>query len=95
MVLFLGLVLVAFAFSWKSPVSFLGLAGTLFSIYARFRPSDKAVRVFMMLASGFWLAHNILVGTPVAALMEVTFLTSNIVGYRRFHRGDGVTPSPD
>ena len=39
----------------------------------------------MLIGTGLWLIHNILAGTPMAVLMEILFITSNLVGYYRFY----------
>lgn len=92
MYLFLGVILVGFFFSYKNPLGFLGLSGTLLATYGSFQKTDQRVRVIFMLSAGIWMVHNILVRTPVAALMEATFLTSNVLGYWRFHRKDKAAP---
>ena len=94
MYLFLGVVLVGFFFSYKHPVGILGLTGTLLATYGSFQKSDQRVRVMFMLSAGMWMAHNILAKTPVAAIMEATFLTSNVLGYWRLHRRDRAAARP-
>lgn len=39
----------------------------------------------MLLGTLCWLLNNLLMGSPVAVLMEGLFLISNLVGYYRFH----------
>jgi len=61
-------------------------AGTLIFInslrflVAAFIPSRR-----WMWVSAFWVVHNLLVGSPVAMLMEACFLLSNYWGWRRFY----------
>jgi hypothetical protein len=31
------------------------------------------------------VVHNAIIGSPVATLMELAFLASNAIGWRRFH----------
>jgi len=95
MYLFFGVILVGFFFSYKTPLGFLGLFGALAATYGSFQKTDKRVRVILMLSAASWMVHNILVRTPVAAVMEATFLTSNLLGYWRFHRRDKAAPSRD
>ena len=85
--LLLGTILVGFYFSYEGPLGFVGLFATLLATYGSFQQAHQTVRVFFMLSATSWMVHNILAGTPVAALMEATFLTSNLIGYWRFHRG--------
>lgn len=95
MYLFFGLILVGFSFSYTDPLGFLGLFGTLSGTYASFQSTDRRVRVIMMVSNASWMVHNILVRTPVAAVMEATFLTSNVLGYWRFHRRNKPAPGRD
>ena len=95
MYLFLGVILVGFLCSYKTPLGLLGLFGTLLATYGSFQESHQTVRRIFMLSAASWMVHNILAGTPVAALMEATFLTSNVVGYRRFRRRDRSAPGRD
>ena len=87
MYLFFGLILVSFFFSYKGPIELLGLFATLSATYGSFQKTLPRVRVVFMISAGCWLLHNLLARTPVAALMEAMFLTSNAVGYWRFVRG--------
>ena len=95
MCVFLGLVVAGFAYSYTDALGFLAVAATLLATYGSFQRSDQTDRLFFMTANGMWAVHNIVVGTPVAALMEATFLASNLVGYWRFHRGGRATPAPE
>lgn len=95
MYVFIGLILVGFFYSYKSPLEFLGLFGTLSATYGSFQRTEKKVRVFQMLSNGPWMVHNILVWTPVAAVMEAAFLTSNVLGYWRFHCRGNAGPGRD
>ena len=86
MYLFLGLALVGFFFSHKNPLGFLALFATLLATYGSFQSTDQRVRIILMIVNASWMVHNILARTPVAAVMEATFLTSNVVAYWRFYR---------
>ena len=92
MYLFFGLIVAGFVFSYKHPIEFLGLFATLLATYGSFQSTARRVRVIMMLCNVSWMTHNVVVGTPVAAVTEATFLTSNVLGYWRFH---GRGPKPD
>ena len=86
MYLFMGLALMAFVYTYENHLSWLALLATLLATYGSFQAVIQRARVLFMLAALTWLAHNIMVGTPVATLMQVMFLTSGIIGYWRFHR---------
>ncbi len=95
MYLFLGSSLVGFALSYESPLGFLALLAALLATYGIFQETARRVRVLCMLSAAVWMVHNILVWTPVATLMQVMFLTSNGIGYWRFHRRDKAAPGRD
>lgn len=82
---FLGLSVVSFAFTWTDIISLLGLAATLIGTVGTFKHTDREVRLYLMWVSAFWVVHNLLVGSPVAMLMEACFLVSNYVGWKRFY----------
>lgn len=95
MYLFFVLILIGFYFSYTSPIGFLGLFATLSATYGSFQTTDKRVRLVMMLSNSCWTIHNIVVMTPVAAVMEATFLVSNVIGYWRFYFRDNGPPGQD
>ena len=95
MYLFFGLILVGFFISYESPIGFLGLFAALSATYGSFQRTAQRVRVIMMLSNVSWMVHNIAVRTPVAAVMEATFLASNVLGYCRFRRRDKAASGPN
>jgi len=95
MYVFLGLIVIGFFFTHKSPIAFLGLFGTLSATYGSFQRSEQRLRVFHMLSNVSWMVYDIVVGTPVAAVTEATFLTSNVLGYWRFHGRPEAASTPD
>ena len=92
MCLFLAAIVATFCLSYERPVELIGLLGTLLATYGTFQKGHLAVRIMFVLGSASWTLHNILVGTPVAALMEATFLMSNLVGFWRFR---SIRKTPD
>ncbi|NMR24869.1 YgjV family protein [Pseudoalteromonas sp. NEC-BIFX-2020_015] len=82
---FMLLSCVAVALSWQDWLSGLALIATLIQTFASFRQRDVLLRLFMVLGTAFWISHNILVGSPVAVLMECLFLMSNLIGLFRFY----------
>lgn len=95
MYLFLIIVLMGFLFSYKDPLDLLALLAALLATCASFQKTVRKVRLMYVMCAATWIIHNILVGTPVAVLMEATFLTSNVAGYWRFHRRHKTGPSQD
>lgn len=82
---FMALVIGSFYFTYDDAISLLGLAAALIGTVGSFKRTDREIRVYLMWVSSFWVVHNLLVGSPVAMLMEVCFLLSNFIGWRRFY----------
>jgi len=95
MYVFLGLVVAGFCFSYTTPLDFLGLFATLLATYASFQEADQKIRILFMIGAASWTVHNILAGTPVAALKDATLVASNAIGYWRFYRRKGTPPEGD
>ena len=85
MYLFLFLSLGAFLLTFTSPLNLLALIAVLLGTYGSFQPDGRTMRIILMLGNALWLIHNLLASTPVATLMEASFLVSNLLGYRRFY----------
>jgi hypothetical protein len=85
MVLFMVLAVAGFLATVTRPVGFLALAATLLGTWASFQPSDRTVRATLAVCASLWVAHNAIIGSPVATVMELAFLGSNAIGWRRFH----------
>jgi hypothetical protein len=88
MCLFLVLTSVGFFSTYRRPLGFLGLFGTLVATYGSFQRADQRIRILFMIAAATWTVHNVLAGTPVAAFYEAMLFTSNMIGYWRFYRPD-------
>ncbi|HBY87765.1 MAG TPA: hypothetical protein DEO86_18070 [Colwellia sp.] len=82
---FLFCSLIVFMFTFMGTISFLCFAGSVFQTVASFSKNDKKLRQLMIIGTSFWLLHNFLIGSPVAVVMEVLFISSNLVGYYRFY----------
>ncbi|RYV02067.1 hypothetical protein SOPP22_10850 [Shewanella sp. OPT22] len=83
--IFIASSLLATYFTFTGLVSLLSCAGSLFQTTAAFSKNDKTLRVLMIVGTSFWLLHNYVVQSPVAVLMEVLFISSNLVGYYRHY----------
>ena len=86
MYLFQGLTLIGFPFVYRYPLDFVALFATCLAIYAGFQPSGRRMRAILMVVNATWVVHDSLVKSPVAALMELTYLVSNVTGYWRHYR---------
>ena len=82
---FMALASGSFFFTYENAVSLLGLTAALIGTVGSFKHTDREIRVYLMWVSSFWVVHNLLVGSPVAMLMEACFLLSNYIGWRRFY----------
>ena len=85
MYLFMGLILAGFAVSYERPLDILALFGSLLATFGNFQATDRKVRLYYMACAVTWMVHNFIAGSPVAVLMETTFLVSNLIGYRRIY----------
>jgi hypothetical protein len=82
---FLCLVLINAVLSFAGWITVLATTGSLISTTAAFSGKDKVFREGMMLATLFWIAHNVLAGSPGAVVLETFFLGSNMFAYYRFY----------
>ena len=71
--------------TFKQPVNILAFLATTLITYANFRKDDRSLRLLMMVGTTVWIVHHALVGSPVAVLIEASFLTGNIGGYYRHY----------
>lgn len=85
MYFFMALLLLGFVFTFKSPLNLLPLLATMAGTYGAFQSDDRRIRVVMVTCALTWIVHNTLAGSPVAVLMETSFLLSNLVGWWRFY----------
>jgi hypothetical protein len=83
--LFFAMVLISAVITYSGALTVLATVATGLSTWAAFRHSDKEFRLFLMAASAVMMVHNILAFTPAAVLMEVFFISSNLIAYRRLH----------
>ncbi|MFT4250043.1 MAG: YgjV family protein [Candidatus Woesearchaeota archaeon] len=68
--------------SWTDLVIFTGL---YIGLIARFQKNDKHLRILMMIATSIVITYNAIIFTPMGVLIELVFLSSNIIGYYRHH----------
>lgn len=82
---FLGASVVISIVTFQGFLSVLSCFATIFSTMASFHKEDQRLRQFMILSTSLWIIHNFIAWTPVAIVMEVLFVSSNLVGYYRFY----------
>lgn len=83
--IFICATIIATVFTYEGLLSILGFAGSIFGTSACFCKDDKILRQLMLMGTILWLIHNIIAGSPGAVLMEIIFISSNIVGYFRYY----------
>lgn len=86
MYVFMALIVAGFYVSYERPLDILALFGSLLPTYGNFQKSVRKIRLIYMVCAVTWMIHNYIAGSPVAVLMETTFLISNLVGYYRIYR---------
>ncbi|WP_300670341.1 YgjV family protein [Desulfoluna sp.] len=84
--LFAFVTLMSTALTYGGLLSLLSCAGSLLQTTAAFCQEDKRLRELILVGTGFWICHNLLAHSPMAVIMEMLFMTSNIVGYCRYYR---------
>jgi hypothetical protein len=65
--------------------SLFSFAGGSIQTIASFSKSDQRLRQIMLVGISFWLVNHVLAGSPMAVMMELLFIGSNLVGYYRFY----------
>ncbi|MCG7545613.1 YgjV family protein [Pseudoalteromonas sp. MM17-2] len=86
MVIFIALSILTTLFVWQSPISLWALAGSCIQTCAAFQRRQLTMRLLMLLGSGCWLAYGVAAGSPVAALLEGLFVSSNVIALYRYRR---------
>ena len=71
--------------TWRIPADVLVLLGGALANTASFADTDKKLRLIMMLATSCFLVYNALIFSPVGILVEISFLSSNFLGYYRHY----------
>ncbi|BDY04775.1 YgjV family protein [Ferrimonas sp. YFM] len=71
--------------TWAGLPSLLSGIGSTIQTLAAFRRCDRQLRLTMLVGISFWLAHNIVIGSPMAIALESLFILSNLVGYQRHY----------
>ncbi len=83
--LFVSASFVSSVLTFQGLLSIISCMGSIFQTLGAFCNDDKQLRQLMIIGTLFWLIHNIMAASPGAVVMEVLFLTSNLIGYYRFY----------
>lgn len=81
----LAVSLVIVFYTYIGFLSILGFIGTVFITVGSFSANDKVLRIMMIIGSGIWLCHNLILWTPVGVALEAIFISSSIIGYYRHY----------
>ncbi|EGR0710847.1 YgjV family protein [Vibrio alginolyticus] len=76
---------VSTALTYSGLVSVISCFASIFQTVAAFNKDDRRLREFMIVGTALWLTHNYLIGSPTAVVMEVLFISSNLIGYYRYY----------
>jgi hypothetical protein len=86
LVLFLGVVVISTILTYQEPVNLLAAFSAGMGTIGSFSKNTGRARLIWMVSSVSYIIHNYLVHSPVATGMEIFFLFSNILAYRRYFR---------
>ena len=79
-----GVIIAVSVYTYQGYLSVLSCSASLLMAFGAFAPTARALRLFFIAGSSTWLVHNVIAWTPMGIVMEMLFLSSNIIGYYRF-----------
>ncbi len=85
MYLFLAITMLVGWYTYVVWYNLIAIAAGLLGVIATFQTADKRLRVIMMSSSTTMAIHDIIVGTPVGLAVDLTVLTSGLIGYYRYY----------
>lgn len=83
--IFIGLNTLSLLFTYRALADLIIYAGSVIFITGNFRANDKLMRRIMMIGTSIFIVYNIIIFSPMAAVMETSFLISNFLGYYRHY----------
>lgn len=81
----IGLNLLGFVFTYSALSSAIIFIAMLLFTAAAFQQKDKHLRLVMMVGTILMITYDVIIFSPVAILLESSFLISNLLGYYRFY----------
>ncbi len=81
----IGLNILGFLLTYSSPLSFIILFALILITIGAFQKEDKSLRRIIMMGTCFVITYDILIFSPIAIILEISFLLSNVIGYFRFY----------
>ncbi len=85
MYLFLAITMLVGWYTYAVWYNLIAIAAGLLGVIATFQTSDQRLRVIMMSSSTTMAIHDMVVGTPVGLAVDLTVLTSGLIGYYRYY----------
>jgi hypothetical protein len=85
LLVFIGLNTVALFLTYNAPLDLLFYVGLTVFIIGNFQANNRLMRQLMMCGTAIIVVYNMLIPSPMGALNEAIFLTSNLIGYWRFY----------
>ncbi|QQX79410.1 YgjV family protein [Shewanella sp. KX20019] len=85
MCIFLSLNTLVLAYTFSGVLSLLSFTGSSVQTMAAFCHSDLRLRQLMLIGTSIWLINNALLGSPAAVVMELLFISSNLIAYYRYY----------
>ena len=82
---FVGLNAISLFRTYEHVLDILFFVWLTIFIIGNFQENNKRMRQLMMCGTSLIIVYNILIPSPMGALNEIIFLTSNIIGYWRFY----------
>ena len=82
--LFMGLTVLATAFTWQGAISLLPFFGTASLVIAFWQEKPKYIRRLAIASSPPWIIYGLLVGSYPVVVAETLLLVSNFIGQYRF-----------
>lgn len=82
---FIALNTISLFFTYKVLSDLIIYGGLLIFITGNFQKNDKLMRKLMMIGTSIIILYNIVIFSPMGVIAEGLFLTSNFIGYYRYH----------
>lgn len=84
MSLFLCLNALVLVLTFSGVLSLLSFVGSSFQTIAAFCQNDLRLRQIMLIGTSIWLINNAVLGSA-AVVMEILFISSNLIAYYRYY----------
>ena len=84
MYFFLAIVLVLGMLTFDGYEDAFAISAMMFATISAFQANEKYLRQFMAVGTLLIIIHNVIIFTPAAIVLELFFLSSNVLSYWRF-----------